>query len=163
MERQYFKVPEEFHSQLKKLCKRGKIPEHEIIVIHPHDSAMGPLGICKVRVQPVEDPPDTKAFTDSWIYLYGLAGCCGSAVLTGLRVFGNYRHKGIGTFMVELAEWCAYHLGYTSVIGTDIVQEDDETVMAHILDKRGWQRCGTFKNRRTDNYVSYFIKNLVPR
>ncbi|SRR6266446_3570248 len=91
-------------------------------------------------------------------YLIELYGCCGVCILSTLSVHLNYRHKGLGTLFVELAEKIAKEAGYTTLLVTD---QSFNTKTRSIMAKRNYRDVHSFRNARTGNLLNISIKSLI--
>lgn len=88
-----------------------------------------------------------------------MPGCCGIAIATGAKVYGDYQRRGLGTLLNKMRQAMAYRLGYSVLMCTDRVAN---TPQQAILQKNKWTRVWAFINYRTTNEVSVDMIDLGP-
>lgn len=98
-----------------------------------------------------------RHFAPASCKLIGMPGCCGMAVVSGLRVNGTYRRRGIGSAMLKYVEDAAREIEYRGLIATDITESNGPA----LLKSAGWEEQPfAFTNYRTHNTIHTFTKEL---
>lgn len=92
----------------------------------------------------------------SW-RLYELPHCCAFMVSCNVNVDKNYRGKRIGTVLNQLRQDIGRILGYSSVICTDIEQNEYQR---KLLKTNGWKDIHSVVNKRTNNRVYLSVVNI---
>jgi|SRR5690606_25421085 len=109
------------------------------------------------RIKLEEHDPEKVHRWKGQFLLQQLPGCCGVCVYHDMIVDVTAKNRGVATFFTQLAERLAWEWGYTTIIATD--RKDNEWTK-RIFTKRKWEESFEFINRRTDNDVIVWIKDL---
>jgi len=88
-------------------------------------------------------------------FLSGYPNCCGVAVLNGIR--SNINDSGFGTQIVEKLLAIAVEQKFTHIQATT---NGTSPEMEHILDKFGFKVIDEFVNKKTNNSIKVWSKNL---
>jgi hypothetical protein len=88
---------------------------------------------------------------------YEMPGCCGIAITTAQFQNVSTRGQGYGQLNHLFYLQDMKRRGYTLAMCTN---RDDNHIMAHILEKFGWENIKSFVNNRTGNRVSIWIRSL---
>lgn len=84
-------------------------------------------------------------------------GCCGVVVNYHAQIETQFRGKGLGKLMLQIREDAARRANYSVLLAT--VDEKNEPEK-NLLTKNKWVRVAAFKNKKTANMISLFIKIL---
>jgi hypothetical protein len=84
-------------------------------------------------------------------------GSCALCISTAAFVSGNYRNRGINKLGLALREAIAGATGYTGLICTDIASNLPSIRGIH---GAGFKLLYTLKNKRTQNDINLYIKEL---
>lgn len=90
--------------------------------------------------------------------LQQLPGCCGICLSFNSFVIKAVRGKGVATRLNQLRYDFAKHLGYGSLMCTDV---ETNLPQKKLLKKNGWKDVHTFDNPRTGNQVAISVKDIA--
>jgi hypothetical protein len=86
-----------------------------------------------------------------------LKGCNGVAVMSNLKIDTEHRNKGLGTFIVELANIVCNKISYNYCICTT---KEENMAMRSVLAKNQYKELFEFNNLKTDNDIVFCAKSL---
>jgi predicted GNAT family acetyltransferase len=86
-----------------------------------------------------------------------MSGCCAHLVAYNLRVDHSYSGRGLGQFLTGLCEEIAESAGYSNLYATSTTAN---TIQNHIFQKLGWKEVDRVVNKRTNNTVITWKKEL---
>lgn len=99
-----------------------------------------------------QDPVDWSRYI-----LYPMPGCCGVVVYSGAYIHHPQRSNGLGQHFFSEANGLMKDAGYSCGLCTVISTMKSQI---HILEKSGWSKVHSFVNRRTENEVQIWVKNI---
>lgn len=88
-------------------------------------------------------------------WMVSLPGSCAYVVCYHSEV--TYGNKGLGTLLNEMKQDIAKNIGYTAMICSDVTKN---TFQKKILAKHEWADVHTLTNRRTNNEIKLYVKDL---
>lgn len=94
----------------------------------------------------------------SYFTLQQLPGCCGVCVSTNSAVMLAWKGKGVATRLNAFRRMAAHHLGYTTLLCTDV---DSNVPQKKVLKKNNWKQVHQFTNSRTKNVVNISVCETV--
>ena len=86
-----------------------------------------------------------------------LKGCNGVAVMSNLKIDSEIWNKGIGTYLVNLANIVCSKISYNYIICTT---KEDNMAMRSVLAKNQYKELFEFNNLKTNNDVVFCAKSL---
>ena len=89
--------------------------------------------------------------------LAGFPGSCAIVVSTNSKVYYPYNDKGIGDLCNKIRQDLARAGGYTALFCTDVVTAVKNK---HILEKNDFKTLYSLTNKRTDNKINMYYKEL---
>lgn len=89
--------------------------------------------------------------------LYPMPGCCGVVVYSAAQIHSPQRGNGLGQHFFSEASQLMEDTGYSCSICTVISSMKSQI---HILEKSGWSKVHSFINRRSENEVQIWVKNI---
>ena len=84
-------------------------------------------------------------------------GCCAYAASYETNVTPRFRGKGIGTALQEVKAKLAKEAGFTHMLATC---KKDNITQISILEKAGWEKLHDCVNKRTNNQLILWIKDV---
>ena len=84
--------------------------------------------------------------------------CCGILISTQTWVDKKYRRMGYAQVMMPIKEAFAKELGFSLIMATVNITGNPAEV--HILEKFGWKLKDSFVNKRTNNTVGIYTKEI---
>lgn len=106
---------------------------------------------------PLDDGISQESINWAKYTLFPMPGCCGIVVYSGARIHGLQRRNGLGQHFFSEAFQLMEETGYSCSVCTVI---SSMTAQIHILEKNGWSKVHSFINRRTENEVQIWVKNI---
>lgn len=95
-----------------------------------------------------------------WITIFGISpfpGCCALCISNNTQVRTEYQNRGINRVGLRLREAIANFMGYTAILCTDIARNESSI---KTIEGGGFTKFHSLKNRRTNNLVNLYIKDL---
>lgn len=86
-----------------------------------------------------------------------IPGCCGLDVSYHTNVRSEYNKKGIAQDLMQLKIEIAKHYNYSCLICTTMMSN---VAQVHVLEKTGWKRLHTFRNKKTTNVVGIYTLDI---
>lgn len=99
----------------------------------------------------------TSHVTIGHFSLIQLPGCCGTCILTGVKIDVDERGRGIGKHIVGTAIQLAKDAGYSNLIATvnNLTQN-----MHNILQMHNFTAVNVYNNTKTNNEVTIYSINI---
>lgn len=123
------------------------VPHRDVYIEHKTDAS------------PYINSGDKTPYTQTWAQytLSQMPGCCGLVVSNHAFISSQYRGYGFGEYFHKERLKLMYDLGYSCGMATSTENNAQEN---RILEKNGWKKVHQFKNRRTNNTVFVWVKDL---
>ena len=102
---------------------------------------------------------DGQTYSSMWQEhsLSQLPGCCGVVVSHNSYIARDLRGYGLGDYFHKERLKSAKAQGYSCIMATTVSTNLAEI---HILEKNGWKKVHEFVNKRTNNTVQVWIKDI---